>query len=303
MGFSTGYAGPRIKSKTLPRRPENIFRPMFTRVWREIGINYPEKTGMSLDKPADRRTGRIFGIIRPSMPLFVPKDRKSLFRQFLAGMYDAVVITDPNGHIIEVNPRAVEHFGYEQDEVLDRHVSFYIPGLAPEVVQRIRKALEGDRHVMVDANGRCKDGTKIACEIAVSVIDLMDPGDLVFTIRNVERRREVMNAFRAKANAFHISQAALFSCDPQGNIRDANAAFLEMFNLSDAEKARQHVFADFMGDAPLPENFKRALAGETTVTGIVAEGDGDDKEELEIVLAPNMHGRKSLGVVGSIQKV
>ena len=28
--------------------------------------------------------------------LFVPKDRKSLFRQFLAGMYDAVVITDPN---------------------------------------------------------------------------------------------------------------------------------------------------------------------------------------------------------------
>ena len=25
------------------------------------------------------------------MPLFVPKDRKSLFRQFLAGMYDAVV--------------------------------------------------------------------------------------------------------------------------------------------------------------------------------------------------------------------
>ena len=27
------------------------------------------------------------------MPLFVPKDRKSLFRQFLAGMYDAVVIT------------------------------------------------------------------------------------------------------------------------------------------------------------------------------------------------------------------
>ena len=46
------------------------------------------------------------------MPLFVPKDRKSLFRQFLAGMYDAVVITDPNGHILEINPRAEEHFGY-----------------------------------------------------------------------------------------------------------------------------------------------------------------------------------------------
>ena len=68
------------------------------------------------------------------MPLFVPKDRRSLFRQFLAGMYDAVVITDPNGHIIEVNPRAVEYFGREVDEVLDRPVSIFIPGLKQDVV-------------------------------------------------------------------------------------------------------------------------------------------------------------------------
>ena len=237
------------------------------------------------------------------MPLFVPRDRKSLFRQFLTGMYDAVVITDPNGHILEINPRAVEHFGYELEEVLDRHVSLYVPGLAPEVVQRIRKGLEGDRHVMVDANGKRKDGTKIACEIAVSVIDLMDPGDLVFTIRNVERRREIMNAYRAMANAFKISHTALFGCDPDGNIRDVNDAFCEMFGLADVEEARKHVFSDFMGDDPLPANFRKALAGETTVTGIVAEGDGDDQEELEIVLAPNLHGRKNHGVVGSILKV
>ena len=237
------------------------------------------------------------------MPLFVPKDRKSLFRQFLAGMYDAVVITDPNGYIIEINPRAIEHFGYEFDEVLDKHISQYVPGLAPEVVQRIRKGLEGDRHVMVDANGRHKDGSKIACEIAVSLIDMMNPGDLVFTIRNVERRREIMNSFRAKANAFNIAHVALFGCDPDGNIRDVNEAFCQMFDLAGVEEARQHVFTDFMSDDPLPANFKKALAGETTVTGIVAEGDGDDQEELEIILAPNAHGRKNHGVVGSILKV
>lgn len=237
------------------------------------------------------------------MPIFVPRDRKSLFRQFLAGMYDAVVITDPNGHIIEINPRAVEHFGYELDEVLDKHISFYVPGLAPEVVQRIRKGLEGDRHVMVDANGKHKDGSKIACEIAVSVIDLMDPGDLVFTIRNVERRREYMNSFRTKAHAFQISQTALFGCDAEGRISECNEMFLQLFGLKDVEEARQHVFADFMGDAPLPEHFKKALAGERTVASLVAEGDGDDQEELEIVLAPDAHGRKVCGVVGSILKV
>ena len=234
------------------------------------------------------------------MPLFVPKDRRSLFRQFLAGMYDAVVITDPNGHIIEVNPRTVEYFGYEFDEVLDQPVSMFIPGLKQDVVLRIRKGLEGDRHVVIDANGVAKDGRKVACEVAVSSIDLMNPGDLIFTIRNVERRRAYMNAFRAKASAFQVAQTALFACDADGRICEANDAFLEMFGLESLEDARKHVFSDFMDDDPMPANFRKALAGEKTVTGIVAEGDGEDREEVEIVLAPNLHGHKVHGVVGSL---
>ena len=237
------------------------------------------------------------------MALFVPKDRRSLFRQFLAGMYDAVVITDPNGHIIEINPRTTEYFGRGIDEVIDQPVSVFIPGLKPDVVLRIRKGLEGDRHVVIDANGLTKDGRKIACEVAVSCIDLMNPGDLIFTIRNVERRREYMNAFRAKANAFQIAHCALFGCDEKGNIRDCNDAFCELFGLKDVEEARKHVFSDLMDDEPLPENFQKALAGETTVTGIVADGDDDDQEELEIILAPNMHRRRNHGVVGSIQRM
>ena len=237
------------------------------------------------------------------MPIFIPKDRKSLFRQFLAGMYDAVVITDPNGHILEINPRTVEFFGRELDDVLDQPVSLFIPGLKPEVVGRIRKGIEGDRHVVIDANGVDRDGKKIACEVAVSSIDLMNPGDLVFTIRNVERRRAYMNALRAKANAFQVSQTALFACDADGVFTECNETFLQMFGLGSAEEARGHVFADFMSDDPLPENFKKALAGETQIADIVAEGDDDDQEELEIILAPNLVGRKCQGVVGSILKI
>ena len=237
------------------------------------------------------------------MALFIPKDRKSLFRQFLAGMYDAVVITDPNGHILEINPRTVEYFGREPDEVLDQPVSVFIPGLKQEVVGRIRRGLEGDRHVVIDANAVTKGGEKVACEVAVSSIDLMNPGDLIFTIRNVERRRAYLNAVRSKANAFQISQTALFSCDAEGHVRECNTTFLQLFGLGDLEEARQRTFQELMNDDPLPENFKKALAGETTTAGVVAEGEGEDQEELEIVLAPNVHGRKIDGVVGSILKV
>ena len=238
------------------------------------------------------------------MQLFVPRDRKSLFRQFLAGMYDAVVITDPNGHIIEINPRAAEHFGYSQDEGVDRPISYLIPGLSPEVVGRIRRGLEQDRHMMIDANGLNKDNTKFACEVTVSIIDLMDPGDLVFTIRNVERRRRVRDMLRAKEAAFELSPTALFACDANGSFKQVNRAFLDMFGLESDDEAREHVFSDFMTDNPLPENFKKALAGEATTVGIVAENeDGGRENEIEIALSPIRVGHKIKGVAGSILKI
>ena len=235
------------------------------------------------------------------MSLFVPKDRKSLFRQFLAGMYDAVVITDPNGHILEINPRAEEFFGYTQEELVDRPVATLIKGLSPEIVQRIRRGLEQDRHMMIDSVGLSRDGGRFACEVTVSILDLMDPGDLVFTVRNVERRRKIREMLRTKETAFGIAHAALFACDREGRFTEANAAFLEMFALADEDAARKLAFRDLLSDDPLPENFQKALEGEGTSISIVAETDTDETEqEIEVILAPVKDGRKIRGVVGSI---
>jgi len=157
--------------------------------------------------------------------------------------------------------------------------------------------------VMINANGRNRDDRKFACEVTVSVIDLMNPGDLVFTIRNIEKRREIMTAYRSKVNAFAISASALFVCDSDGRLCETNEAFRSMFELADESAARAKTFADFMNDDPLPENFRKALAGEKTVTELVAEGDGEDRPKLEITLAPNVVGRKTVGVVGCVEKV
>ena len=158
--------------------------------------------------------------------------------------------------------------------------------------------------MMLDANGLNKSGTKFACEVTVSVIDLMDPGDLVFTVRNVERRRKTNDMLRAKEGAFSISPCALFSCDPDGHFTNVNAAFLAMFDLDSEDDAKEKFFSELMEDEPLPTNFKKALEGETHTVCIVAEGDeGEKSSEIEITLAPNRVGRKIKGVVGSIQKV
>ncbi len=228
------------------------------------------------------------------MSLFVPKDRRSLFRQFLGGMYDAVVITDPNGHILDINPRATEHFGYELDDVLDQPVSRLIPGLQPDVVQRIRKGLEGDRHVMINANGLNQKGGKFACEVTVSVIDLMNPGDLVFTIRNIEKRRATMTSCQTKVNAFNLAKESLFACDAEGRLTEANDAFLARFGLADETLARAKTISELVGDDALQQAVSRAASGER-VAGAAADGC------LKFNLAPNIVGRKTVGIVGALE--
>ena len=237
-----------------------------------------------------------------SNPVMTIKDHRSLFRQLLAGMYDAVIITDPNGHLIEQNPRAKEFFGYETEEVMDRPIGVFIPGATPAIIQRIRKGLDEARHMMLDANCLRRDGTPFAAEITVSAIDLMNPGDLVFTVRNTERRRRQIEAFRSKENCFNVSQAALFACAPDGRFRWVNPAFVQMFGVED--DVQRFSFADFMDDEPLAALFAQALSGESSSTRIRAENaEGEEGEDVEIALSPDIHGKKIRGVVGSVFRV
>jgi len=231
------------------------------------------------------------------------KDHRSLFRQLLAGMYDAVLITDPNGHLLLLNPRATEFFQYRSEEVRDWPIGRFIPGVTPEMVERIRSGLDQARHMMIDANCLSKDGTAFAAEVTVSLVDLMNIGDLVFTIRNTERRRRQLAAFRTRENAYDIAQSALFACTAEGRFRAVNAAFLELFGIESEEEALKASFEDFFEDEPLAELFKRALAGETATVRITAEEDGVAAKDVEVQLAPDRQGKKIVGIVGSVIRV
>lgn len=232
------------------------------------------------------------------------RDHRSLFRQLLTGMYDAVLITDPNGHLLELNPRAKEFFQYETDEVIDRPIGLFIPGVTPAIVQRIRAGLDQARHMMLDANCLRKDRTSFSAEVTVSVIDLMDPGDLVFTIRNTERRRRQLERFRTKENAADVAQSALFACHPDGRFRWVNQSFLDMFGYENDGDVLKLQFAEILADEPLQPLFAKACAGETGELRLHAEGDGeDDGGDVEVRLAPDLHGKKIVGAVGSVTRV
>lgn len=219
----------------------------------------------------------------------------------MAGLYDAILVTDPNGHVIELNPRATEYFLYKQDEVWDKPVATLIPGVTAHMVERIRKGLEDSRHIMLDAKCMRRDGTSFAAEVTISVIDLINGGDLVFTVRNTERRRKQWETLRSMSNAFANAQSACFVCDDKRVFKSVNRAFLEMFDRTSDEDVLGQSFEDLMPDDPLPSFFDRALTGEQLAYRIEAGTDSEEMAEVEVRMAPDRHGKdKIVGVVGSI---
>ena len=232
------------------------------------------------------------------------QDHKSLYRQLMAGLYDAILVTDPNGHVIELNPRAMEYFLYSHDDVWDKPVATLIPGVTAHMIERIRKGLDDARHIMLDARCQRRDGSSFAAEVTISVIDLINSGDLVFTVRDTERRRKQWQMLRSTANAFANAQSACFVCDRDRIFRAVNRAFLEMFDVGGEEEALGRAFEELMPDEPLPSFFNRALAGEQVSYRLEADTDTQDVTEVEIQMAPDLQGKdKVLGVVGSILRV
>ena len=156
--------------------------------------------------------------------------------------------------------------------------------------------------MMLDANCLRKDQTTFSAEVTVSVIDLLDPGDLVFTIRNTERRRRQLDLFRTKENAADVSQAALFACLPDGRFRWVNQSFLDTFGYAEESEVTKLSFADILVDEPLQPLFAQAYVGEPGAICLHAEGE-EGSEDVEVRLAPDVHGKKITGVVGSVIRV
>jgi len=219
-------------------------------------------------------------------------------------MYDALLVTDPNGHLIELNPRATEYFLYQPEDVWDKPIAMLIPGVTAQMVGRIRKGLDDSRHIMLDAKCQRRDGSAFAAEVTISVIDLINSGDLVFTVRDTERRRKQWRALRSRANAFDNSQSACFVCNNDRLFLAVNPAFLAMFGLAGEAEVLGRPFDELMPDEPLPSFFDRALAGERLTCRIAADTDTGKTAEVEIQMAPDCHGKEKIqGVVGSILHV
>lgn len=221
-------------------------------------------------------------------------DHRSLYKQLLSGLYDAVLVTDPKGHVIDSNARVSEFFTYTPEEIWDMPISELVPGVNTALIARIQQGLAGEKFVLLD--GRClrKDRSTFAAEIAISPINLMNDGDFVFCIRNIDRRHVQMQRLKSCQSLLNHVVSASAACDPDANIKVANAALIRLLGLTNPSDLEGKPFSLLWKDARSPEVIGRVLAGESVRETVQVANAAGTRLQVTLSLAPEFDARRKI---------
>ena len=113
--------------------------------------------------------------------------------------FDAIISTTLDARITSWNPAARALFGYEEDEILGRHVATLVPSDASVVLEELLAlAAEGTYHGAQDTRWQARDGHEV--DVAVSISPLRDrSGSLLgfsFLVRDVSERKQTEHELR-----------------------------------------------------------------------------------------------------------
>jgi len=115
----------------------------------------------------------------------------TLYREFLQSIYDAVLITDWEGHILDGNTRSTEFLRYEVRELRDMAISDVICGFNEAILLHICNNLDRDRFTLIEvAYCQRKDQSLFPAEIASNKLHLGDEKHICFFVRDITRRKQ-----------------------------------------------------------------------------------------------------------------
>jgi PAS domain S-box-containing protein len=112
----------------------------------------------------------------------------------LQSVYDAVIITNSKGRIVDFNTRSLDFFRVNASELHGTKVIDVISGADGKLLSAIWKNLEDHRYTLIEGHCVRSDKSTFPAEIAVNKIDLPEGRQLCFFIRDVTVRRRAQAA-------------------------------------------------------------------------------------------------------------
>ena len=177
------------------------------------------------------------------------RESEEKYRSLLEHAYDAIIIADFEGNLLEVNKKAEELLSYTKEELLGTNFS----KLHPEeefgrVLPAFREMVEGKTHSLLDTKVLRKDGKTIPVDITGGAIRYGGRQVAQAIFRDITDRKEKEEALKQSEHRFRsLSEASLEAIVfiEDGVIVDANEALNRLFGY-EGEDLRGKLASEFI---------------------------------------------------------
>jgi formate hydrogenlyase transcriptional activator len=197
-----------------------------------------------------------------------PVQKQALFEQLFEFSPDAIVVTDSEGRITNVNAQVRRVFGYTREELVGQPVETLIPARFRSTHPNHRQSYNAQPSlrpmgVGLELYGLRKDGTEFPVDIMLSPVETAEGRVIVGAVRDISERRKAEEALRQTEECFHllvesVRDYAIFMLDPSGHVVSWNPG-AERFKGYRADEIIGGSFSCFYS----PEDIERGIPKES----------------------------------------
>lgn len=180
------------------------------------------------------------------------------FHKLLQALYDAVIVSDQEGKIVDVNLRAEEFFRYMKSEVTGLSVLDVISGADESLLDTLNQNLKGERFTLIQAYCIRADGSYFPAEIAVSKLDFEAP-QLCFFVRDITVRRQAQEMLITEHNAIQNSSTGIVITNTLAVIEFANPATAKMWSCQNERELLDIEIGNLLDEPGVVDTIVQAL--------------------------------------------
>lgn len=181
----------------------------------------------------------------------------TFFQQLFLHSYDATLVTDLSGQILEANQRAKEFLLRSREDLCRMRIIDCISGADDSLVGNLCEMLAAERYARIYAWCQRSDGSFFPVEIAVHCIAVETLRHLCFFIRDITWRREAEGELRTVHTAIKNARTGIAVADLDGLVIYANPAMALLCQCAGDDELRTRPLAQLVRE---PANVEAILA-------------------------------------------
>ena len=158
---------------------------------------------------------------------------------------DVMLLLDEAGYLIECNDAALSTYGYARGELRGLHIrELCAPEQRSLIEENLKSIALDDGHTFETVHQR-KDGSTFPVEVSARIIEIKGHRYRQSSIRDISRRKQAEQALRREAARYkalmNTAIDGIHILDRDGNLVEANRAFLGMLGYGSEQPAGLHV--------------------------------------------------------------